>query len=170
MPKILENVREQLLAEAMKQIRENGYKKLTIRSVAGACGLSVGTVYNYFESKDMLVASFMLEDWQKTMNAMKDGIAGADTNKQIMFCMYQELKSFLSKYVFLFQDEDAGKVFASAFADRHKLLRGQLQALLMTVCGGDTFLEEFLAENILTWTVAGKEFEEIYRVLGRTIE
>ena len=46
MPKIIENVREQLLAVAKKQIGERGYANTTIRSVAGECGLAVGTVYN----------------------------------------------------------------------------------------------------------------------------
>ena len=63
MPKIIPNIREQLLNEAKKQIAEQGYSKTTIRSVANACNLGVGTVYNYFESKDMLIASFMAEDW-----------------------------------------------------------------------------------------------------------
>ena len=65
MPKIIENLREQLLAEAKKQTSEQGYAKTTIRSVAGACGVGIGTVYNYFESKDVLIASFMVEDWQR---------------------------------------------------------------------------------------------------------
>ena len=42
MPKIIENIREQLLQEVKRQIAENGYGKTTIRSVAGACGLGVG--------------------------------------------------------------------------------------------------------------------------------
>ena len=71
MPKIIENVREQLLAETKRQIAENGYEKTTVRSVAGACDIGVGTVYNYFSSKDMLIASFMLEDWKKCLLQMK---------------------------------------------------------------------------------------------------
>ena len=51
MPKIIENVREQLLGEAKRQIAKKGYGKTTIRSVASACGFGVGTVYNYFKSK-----------------------------------------------------------------------------------------------------------------------
>ena len=46
MPKILENIREILLQEAKRQVFENGYSSLTIRSVASACGIGVGTVYN----------------------------------------------------------------------------------------------------------------------------
>ena len=70
MPKIIENLRDQLLQEARKQIAERGYTGTTIRSVAGACGVGVGTVYNYFSSKEMLIAAFMMEDWQKQLDAM----------------------------------------------------------------------------------------------------
>ena len=63
MPKIIENIREALLVEAKRQIAERGYQNTTIRSVAKECGVAVGTVYNYFKSKDMLIASFILEDW-----------------------------------------------------------------------------------------------------------
>ena len=72
MPKILENIREILLQEAKRQVFENGYSSLTIRSVASACGIGVGTVYNYFESKDALVAGFMLEDWGTCMTAINN--------------------------------------------------------------------------------------------------
>lgn len=42
MPKIIENLREELLAEAKKQIAERGYKNTTIRSVAAECVNIVG--------------------------------------------------------------------------------------------------------------------------------
>ena len=59
MPKIIENLENRLISEAKKQIAEAGYNAVTIRSVAKACGVGVGTVYNYFESKEALLAAFM---------------------------------------------------------------------------------------------------------------
>lgn len=44
MPKILDSMREQLLAAARRQVESNGYAKTTIRSVAAECGIAVGTV------------------------------------------------------------------------------------------------------------------------------
>ena len=71
MPKIIENIRQNLLEEARRQVLQEGYSALTVRSVAAACGISVGTVYNYFPSKDMLIASFMLEDWQLCLDKIE---------------------------------------------------------------------------------------------------
>ena len=45
MPKIIENVRGQLLAEARRQVAQHGYADTTIRSVAGACGLGAESLF-----------------------------------------------------------------------------------------------------------------------------
>ena len=71
MPKIIDNVREELLKEAKKQLIENGYSHTTIRSVARGCGIAIGTVYNYFPSKDMLIATFMMEDWNTAFSSVE---------------------------------------------------------------------------------------------------
>ena len=168
MPKIIANIREQLLEEAKRQIKENGYAKTTIRSVAGACGVGVGTVYNYFPSKDMLIATFMLEDWQECLKAMQnypvcDPIA-------FMEGIHRELCAYIDKHQSLFSDADAGKVFASAFAGRHKQLRDQLSRVIVAVCPDlsdiqPDFLAEYVAESLLTWTVAGKSFNDLSPIL-----
>ena len=102
MPKIIENIRENLLAEAKRQVTELGYSAMTIRSVATACGVGTGMVYNYFPSKDMLVASFMLEDWMLCMQAIEQGSAEAEDTKAALYCMYQELLNYQEKHKKLF--------------------------------------------------------------------
>ena len=44
MPKKIINLESRLVEEARKQIEEVGYSAMTIRSVAKACGVGVGTV------------------------------------------------------------------------------------------------------------------------------
>lgn len=63
MPKIIENVRQMVIDYSKKKLLADGYHSLTIRNVADECGIASGTVYNYFPSKDELVAEIMLEDW-----------------------------------------------------------------------------------------------------------
>ena len=170
MPKIIENIREKLLAEAKRQVSESGYSAMTIRSVATACGVGTGTVYNYFPSKDMLVASFMLEDWMECIQAISEGTAHATDVKAALYCMYQELLKYKEKYTNLFADENAEASYNASFMQRHHLLREQLADPLKIWTAKQTevdasFLAEFVAENMLTLTMAGEDFEQIATVL-----
>jgi AcrR family transcriptional regulator len=67
MPKIIDNARENLLTAAEELLFDEGYKGVTIRKVAKRCGMAAGTVFNYFENKDMLIASVIARDWAKVL-------------------------------------------------------------------------------------------------------
>ena len=173
MPKIIENAREQILTEAKKQIAERGYAATTVRSVANSCGIAVGTVYNYFSSKDMLIASFVAEDWIKCV----DEISACPTEppKAFLRRIYDLLRDFSEKNASLFGDPDAAKVFHTVSSSRHKQLRGQLAGLILPVCAAPTeeersFLSQFIAESVLTWTTAGVPFEELYKPLDKLLK
>lgn len=173
MPKIISNVREQLLDEAKKQIAERGYGKTTIRSVASACNLGVGTVYNYFKSKDMLVATFMAEDWQACIAHIKN--QSSEHPEVVLQSIYNALVDFASRYQSLFCDSDAEKVFVTVFSERHKQLRDQLVELIIPICKQSTvpdkrFLAEYIAESLLTWTVAGVSFDKQYAIVCKIIK
>lgn len=170
MPKIIENIREKLLTEAKNQVMESGYTAMTIRSVATACGVGTGTVYNYFPSKDVLVANFMLEDWLICIQAINKGMLEAENAKEALCCMYQELITYKDKYINLFSDENAEASYTASSMQRHHLLREQLAEPIKTWTSKQSktdpdFLAEFIAENMLTWSMSGKEFEQIAEVL-----
>ena len=170
MPKIIENIREKLIQEAKRQVQEQGYSSMTIRSVASACGVGTGTVYNYFSSKDMLVASFMLEDWRSCIQAIEKGMSEAEDVKEALYCMYHALMEFKERHECLFMDEDATMSYASYAIQRHHLLREKLAEPLKAWTRKQdkvetVFLAEFIAENMLTLTMADKDFEHISSVL-----
>ena len=173
MPKIIPNVREQLLKEAKRQIEEYGYGKMTIRSVASACDLGVGTVYNYFKSKDRLVATFMAEDWLESISQIQSQ-PGVEP-KEVLHSIYNALIDFASRYQTLFSDREAAKTFASVFTERHKQLRRQLTEFIVPVCQGAApedrrFVAEFIAESLLAWTMEGVPFEKQYAIICKIIQ
>ena len=170
MPKIIENIRERLLAEAKRQVSEEGYSSMTIRSVATACGVGVGTVYNYFPSKDMLVASFMLEDWLLCVERIKEGTEHATNEKEALYCMYQNLLKYKEKYDNLFKDENAEASYVASSMQRHHMLREQLaETIKIWTCKQDKvnpdFLAAFVAENMLALSMEGVDFNTIASVL-----
>ena len=168
MPKQIENIRQQLLAEARRQIAERGYSKTTVRSVAGACGIAVGTVYNYFPSKESLVASFVAEDWHRALALMGEKSRGdAET---CLRAIYDGLLAFTQKHRTLFADPDAAKAVSGVFLSRHLQLREQLTALVEPIAPSDDgFTARFIAEALLTWTISNTPFERIYQELKKLI-
>ena len=143
---------------------EQGYAKTTIRSIAGACGLATGTVYNYFPSKDVLFAAFMLADWEKCLTAMKT--CATEDVRGFLGHVCGCLRDYIDSHSGLLYDRDASVPFAAAFPERHAQLRRQIAEVLKPVCEGrGQFFADFVAESLLSWTSAGRSFEEQYSVL-----
>lgn len=166
MPKKIENARELLLKEAKRLLAQEGYEKLTMRSVVNACGLGVGTAYNYFSSKDMLVASVMLEDWRRCLERMQESeLIGME---RLSF-VYVTLEEFLIAYQALFSEQGAKASYNSASVHFHGELRAQLAEVILPVCK-EEFLSEFLAESILRWIVEKVPFETLQPIFHKLIK
>ena len=167
MPKIIENLRERLLAEAKRQVMESGYASTTVRSIAKACGVGTGTVYNYFESKDMLIASFVADDWRGCLAEM-NAFESADC-EAFFRNVHDCLRRFIERNIRLFSDKDASASYGTAFLSRHAQLRGQIAKVLAPVCCAngrpDPFFAEFAAESLLSWTSEDKSFEDQWQIL-----
>lgn len=168
MPKIIENPEERLLAEAKRQVEEIGYSAMTIRSVAKACGVGVGTVYNYFPSKDALLAAYMLEDWKLCVDAINVVSEDSDAPGPVIRCIYDQLRGYARLHRALFRDAAAAAGFAGSFSRYHGVLRSQLAAPVRKFCVSD-FAAEFIAEALLTWTMAGKSFDDIYGMIEKIL-
>ena len=168
MPKIIENLPQRLVEEASRQIHQDGYAAMTIRSVAKGCGVGVGTVYNYYASKDELVAAFLLEDWHKCTRHINAVSEASDTVRPVLEAIHTGLTRFAQAHASVFQDESAAAAFSGSFSRYHSLLRSQIAAPLRKF-SADDFTAEFIAEALLTWTVAGRSIEEISSLVTKLL-
>lgn len=67
--------REEILEVIRELIRRQGWEAVNVRAVASACGVAVGTLYNYFPSRDALVAASVESVWKDIFHhgdAMED--------------------------------------------------------------------------------------------------
>ncbi len=164
MPKLIEGLRERLVEEARSQALAGGYAAVTIRSVAAACGVGVGTVYNYFPSKDALLASFLLADWNHCLAAIRKAACGAGEPLPVLQAIAGQLTAFVGRNRAIFQDEAAAAGFGKAMGRYHDLLRDQLAEPLRPFCA-DHLTAAVAAETLLTWTVKGTPFEVLAPIL-----
>ena len=166
MPKIIENLEARLMEEAEKQITQNGYGAMTMRSVAKGCGIGVGTVYNYFSCKEELVAKFLLKDWNEALADFDAISVNSQTVRPVARHIYDCLTAFARRHAAIFQDLTASASFGASYSQYHRLLRQQLAKPLRKFCESD-FAAEFQAEALLSWTIARKTFDEIYGMMEK---
>ena len=65
--------KDEILHRSRELIRERGLSAISIRSVAAACGVSVGSVYNYFDSKAELVRAAVESVWREIFSRPESG-------------------------------------------------------------------------------------------------
>ena len=166
MPKILDDPIPKLTEEARRQIRELGYSALNIRTVARNCGVGIGTVYNYFPSKEALVASVLAEEWIQNLSRMRMA-ARSGQAEAVLKVIYEELQDFAQKNRDIFCA--AAESLPGIPRKYHAVLRSQLSEILKPLCQKD-FTADFAAEALLTWTMEEKSFPEIFALLKKVLE
>ena len=86
----------------------------------------------------------------------------------VLRAIYDSLSSFINLYKSLFADAEAMRSFNSSHSEYHTVLRSQIAKMVSSViseANNKDFVCEFISESLLTWTVEGKSFDEIYSVL-----
>lgn len=57
--------KEKILQTGRVLIREEGWTAMNVRTVAALCGMSVGSIYNYFDSKAVFVGDVVESIWRE---------------------------------------------------------------------------------------------------------
>ena len=126
MPKIIEELREKILAAARKRLLLEGYSALSLRGIAQDCSIAVGTIYNYFKDKNTLIASVMLGDWLEALEKMDRSCAQARTAAEGYVGIYTAIRDFSRIYQEVWAQFAQTGGSSGEIGQRHLMLRNQL--------------------------------------------
>ena len=175
MPKLLDNIREKAVEQAREVLTSQGYKALTMRDIAGRCGIAVGTLYNYFPSKEYLTGSVVLEDWNNVFDRMRVLAGGAASVEMGLRGIYEQMVSFVDSHNYLFvSGADRTETGEYGYARRHGLLLKQLCQVLEELFSGlhrreDESILVFLAESIITFSGKRYSYDQIEEAFSRIL-
>ena len=82
--------KEEILKASRELIRKQGWSAVSIRSVAAACGVSVGSIYNYFDSKSALVGAAVESVWCEIFHRPENAAVFQDTQACVSW-MYERM-------------------------------------------------------------------------------
>ena len=146
--------KENILQISRKLIQQNGWAGVNIRSVAAACGVSVGCIYNYFESKTDLLSATVESIWSDIFHHPEDEAVFQNSLSCVRW-MYKQLEYGCQRYPGFFTHHALGFVQQDTADGKQQMQRAWQHILdaLCTVLRNDTriradaFTEEFTVEK-----------------------
>lgn len=176
--------RQEILEAARALVAKNGLEALSIRGVAQAGGISVGSVYNYFPSKAQLVVAVVEEIWKSVTQPQGGDLA--DNFVTVVRDLFERIRrgtaeypSFFSMHAVCFapaEKSEGREAMDAYFAKMEQFLIRALQADVRirpdAFSGSMTQMEfaDFVFHNVLSMlgrgvSDCGTLLEVIARVL-----
>ncbi len=146
--------REGILKASRELIQRQGWQGLSIRAVAAACGVSVGSIYNYFDSKADLVGAAVESVWREIFHLPEDGTVFRDTQACVAW-MYERMEQGCRQYPGFFNLHSLGFMREDK-PDGKRRMQQTWRHILDGLCSvlkrdagvrPDAFTEEFTAEK-----------------------
>lgn len=153
MPKIIENLKENILAEARHVLTTEGYQALTVRRVAGALNIGVGTIYNYYPSKLELAAGVLEEDWNAAMQEFRCSLGGLEV-EEILRVLFEIFQNYSAKYSSAWREYERHVESRALLTQYYTMILNELsgyisQGMPKEQLEAEPFLPGFLGELIL---------------------
>ena len=89
--------KEKIIEESKKIIAEEGVKSVSIRGVAASCNVSIGTIYNYFESKGELLSAVIESTWKEIFH-VSDGPMKFDSFADCVSFVFDGVQKGVKEY------------------------------------------------------------------------
>lgn len=146
--------KEEILKTSRELIQREGWSAVNIRSVAAACGVSVGSIYNYFDSKAALMSATVESVWCEIFHRPEDGSVFQDTQACITW-LYERMEYGCKQYPGFFTLHSLGFLGEDKSDGRQKMQQTWQHILdgLCSVLQRDTkvrsnaFTQQFTAEK-----------------------
>lgn len=129
-PKIIENIRDKILRCAEIILKTDGYEAMSIRRIARECKTAVGTIYNYYENKDDLVANIILHDWLLTVSELNEKLNNSKSYSDGTVEIYLAIRKFRRIYRNVWKEYSESGGSHVVVEDHHMQLRLQVSSLL----------------------------------------
>jgi AcrR family transcriptional regulator len=143
---ISEEKKQRIIAAATKEFARQGFTAANINVIAKKAGISIGSMYNYFDSKDALFLTIN----DLGFDIIQDVIAGVDLEKGDLFDKFERLLRAVQKHARL--NPELNQIYLDATSEGLSHLSRQLSRKLETITA--SFYRQIISESIKEGVVA----------------
>ena len=175
MPKRIPELRQAILASARRHVLEDAQHDVTMRQIAQDCQVALGTVYNYYASKEELLADAMMGDWLECCRRMREGADAQAEPILALQAIVEALRGFTERYRPLWRHyEGASGSLAQLHTRRDRIIQALADCLVELLARTDLLYDpcvpEALAELLLLASRTPDGFARLRPVLERVLK
>ncbi|MBQ6223193.1 MAG: TetR/AcrR family transcriptional regulator [Solobacterium sp.] len=89
---------EEILDTAKRMLLDKDGEAFSMRNIAKECGISVGTIYNYYPDKDTLMEEIMIQDWNIALQKMSEVSENASDLVEGLSGIIEAMREFIMIY------------------------------------------------------------------------
>lgn len=156
-----DQLRQEILQAATRLAATQGAEAINMRAIAKQCGVSLGSVYNYFEGKDEIIHALAVVYWQEALQALQNmhTSTGFLQNLNSMYTfLLGRVNSFTPGLLAAIRSAGAGDIRKGKQSEQAMLqaLHGTLLALLKqdTAISADVWGPGYTMEGCATFVLA----------------
>ncbi len=163
MPKIIENLNDTILDAARKRLLSQDDKNFTMRQISQDCSVALGTIYNYYESKDQLVFNVLLRDWRGSLKSAESQMIATediiDALKILYYTFGHYFETYLPTMIPYYRKETEEDNLT-----QDKYLLNEIEQIVKHVLDKRSIfyvpnMPHFLSTLLLVWVIRGESFE-----------
>ncbi len=98
MSRIIENPEQLILSRAKEILYNEGFKKFSMRNLSKKCGIALGTIYNYYSTKEELIIEMMTDYWKEHFYILEDILNSNDTLYIKLNEIFNKLNIFIKTF------------------------------------------------------------------------
>jgi AcrR family transcriptional regulator len=98
MPKVIPGLKENILKCADEILSRGEFDKFSIRGIAKECGIAIGTLYNYYSSKDDILKATIESHMQKMLDDIDKKCAEAKSIADGICYICEGVRAFSEKH------------------------------------------------------------------------
>lgn len=162
---------------------EKGLKALSMRAVAGECGIALGTLYNYFADKEELVIAAIASLWQDFFRLPPEDASPPTLFSEYVERVFGNVRSHFRKYPDFFAAHSAAIAGSGRNRARSAMERctGEIRDSLLAALRNDSAARpfrgeltresfvEFVLDSIILLLMQNKPCDTLIAVIRRVI-
>ncbi|MBQ1305341.1 MAG: TetR/AcrR family transcriptional regulator [Erysipelotrichales bacterium] len=174
MPKIIDNAEKMILQSARKILLDGSFRDFSMRNVANDCGIGVGTIYNYYPGKLVLIAKVMGEDWENAKEKMQEAAENAGSVPEGLTAIYHAIKAFTTLYYPIWNQYAEGNETSEMLQKYHPMLQEQINGKINRLLERFGYEEDqkitpILSEAVISASTKSQISVEQVRMLGERL-